>query len=47
MAGASSGSSFCSDFRKTGNKPFEKVSILKINFFDVALTKITRHARLI
>lgn len=43
MLGANARSFSRPDFSQAGNKPFQKVSIFEINFFDVALTKITRH----
>lgn len=47
MTGAGSGSFFRPDFGQARNQPFQKVGILKVNFFDIALTEITRHVCLI
>jgi len=44
MAGANSGSFFRLNFGQTGKKFFQKIDIFEINFFDVSLTKITRHS---
>jgi len=43
VAGTSSGSFFCPNFGQAGKELFQKLSVFKINFPNVSLTKITGH----